>query len=195
MNFNGSRFTQGQRRRRQLRPDRARLFVRRQLELRDVHPAERTARPALRAQYAPVDFGSDSTARSAVEAPTIIVNDSFTSGGAQRRGGTHARNYWFNSDLDYVRGIHSMRTGIEMQYARSRTDSDSNYLGTYVFENLDAFEAGRPRSYTRRIGDPTLSYTQRAGRPLHPGRLQGAQGTSRSPAASATKCRRTCPTS
>ena len=79
-------------------------------------------------------FGSDSDARSAVEAPTIIVNDAFTSGGAQRRGGTHARNYWFNSDLDYVRGIHSMRTASRSRTHDHDTDSDSNYLGTYVFE-------------------------------------------------------------
>jgi len=104
-------------------------------------------------------FGSDNVVESALEAPTVVVNDSFTSGGAQRRGGTHGRNYWLNSDLDYVRGIHSMRTGMEIQYARSRTDSESNYLGTYVFEDLAAFEAGRPRSYTRRLGDPRVSYS------------------------------------
>ena len=103
-------------------------------------------------------FGSDSAATSAVEALTVVVNDAFTSGGAQRRGGTHGRNYWFNSDLDYVRGIHSVRTGIEIQYARFRTDSESNYLGTYFFESLETFEAGRPRSYSRRIGDPLVRY-------------------------------------
>ena len=104
-------------------------------------------------------FGNDSVARSTVEAPTVVVNDAFTSGGAQRRGGSHGRTYWFNSDLDYVRGIHSVRTGIEIQYARSQTDSDSNYLGTYVFESLEAFTAGRPRSYSRRLGDPNVRYS------------------------------------
>ena len=59
--------------------------------------------------------GNSSVARSAIEAPTIVVNDWFTTGGAQRRGGSKFRNYWFNSDLDYVRGRHSMRTGIELQ--------------------------------------------------------------------------------
>ncbi len=108
-------------------------------------------------------FGSDSVARSAVEAPTVIVNDSFTSGGAQRRGGTHARNYWFNSDLDYVRGRHSMRVGVEVQGSTYDTDSDSNYLGTYVFANLDAFDARTPRSYSRRLGDPRLSYSHAQG--------------------------------
>ena len=104
-------------------------------------------------------FGNDSTAGSAVEAATIMVNDAFSSGGAQRRGGTHTRNYWLNSDLDYVRGIHSFRTGLEVQYGRSRTDSETNYLGTYTFEDLAAWDARRPRSFTRRIGDPRVSYT------------------------------------
>ena len=104
-------------------------------------------------------FGNDSDARSSLEEETIIVNDSFTSGGAQRSGGTHARNYWFNSDLDYVRGIHSMRTGIEMQASRYDTNSNSNYLGTYVFADLDTFNARTPRSYSRRIGDPSLGYS------------------------------------
>jgi hypothetical protein len=103
--------------------------------------------------------GSDSVSESAVDAPTIVVNDAFTSGGAQRRGGTHSRNYWFNSDLDYVRGIHSMRTGIELQVNRYRSDSTTNYLGTYVFESLEAYEARRPRSYSRRIGDPNVKYS------------------------------------
>jgi len=103
--------------------------------------------------------GNDSTMKSVVEAPTIVVMEEFTSGGAQRRGGTHGRNYWLNSDLDYVRGIHSMRTGIEVQYSNYRTDSESNYLGTYVFENFAAFEAGRPRSYSRRLGDPRVKYS------------------------------------
>jgi hypothetical protein len=104
-------------------------------------------------------FGNDSIERSAVDAPTVVVNDAFTAGGAQRRGGTHGRNYWLNSDLDYVRGLHSIRTGVEIQYSRYRSDAESNYLGTYVFESLDAFEAGRPRTYSRRIGDPTVRYT------------------------------------
>jgi hypothetical protein len=104
-------------------------------------------------------FGNDSVARSSVESPTIIVNDAFTSGGAQRSGGTHVRNYWFNSDLDYVRGIHSMRAGVEVQAGRFHTDSNSNYLGTYVFADLAAFEARTPRSYSRRVGDPEIRYS------------------------------------
>ena len=45
---------------------------------------------------------------SAVEAPTIRVNDAFTSGGAQVRGGQHSQTGTVGADLDYVRGIHTL---------------------------------------------------------------------------------------
>ena len=106
---------------------------------------------------------SDNEAHSAVEAPTVRVLDNFTSGGAQRRGGSHSRNYWLNADLDYVRGLHSFRGGIEVQHSTFRSDSQSNYFGTYVFESLDAYEQGRPRSYTRRTGDPNIRYSNTQG--------------------------------
>lgn len=107
--------------------------------------------------------GNDSEAHAAVEAPTVRVLDNFTSGGAQRRGGSHSRNYWLNADLDYVRGLHSFRGGVEVQYASYRSDSHSNYLGTYVFESLEAFEENRPRSFTRRTGDPNIEYSNTQG--------------------------------
>lgn len=101
---------------------------------------------------------SDSTSRSALEAPTIVVNDAFTSGGAQHAGGSHTRTFSLMSDLDYVRGIQSWRAGIQLDGGRYRSDDSANYLGTYTFESLAAFEAGRPRTYTRRLGDPSIAY-------------------------------------
>ena len=53
---------------------------------------------------------SDSESQSAVEAPTIRVNDAFTSGGAQVPGGQHTRSINLAADVDYVRGIHTFRT-------------------------------------------------------------------------------------
>jgi carboxypeptidase family protein len=101
---------------------------------------------------------SDSATHSALEAPTIRVLDAFTSGGQQLAGGTRTRGAFVASDLDYVRGIHSVRMGITLENAWYRSDSTSNYLGTYTFENLAAYAANKPRSYTRRIGDPRIDY-------------------------------------
>ncbi len=102
---------------------------------------------------------SNSESRSAVELPTIRVNDAFTRGGAQVGGGQRLFGYTLGSDVDYVRGKHSLRTGVVFDGGSIRADDTSNYLGTYTFESLDAYLAGRPRSFTRRIGDPRIHYS------------------------------------
>ena len=101
-----------------------------------------------------MDFGST----SAVEAPTIIVQDAFTSGGAQQAGRVHGKNLTFASDVDYVRGIHSWRGGVQMYGDWYRANLNNNYLGTYVFSSLAAYEAGTPLLYTRSVGDPLLNF-------------------------------------
>ena len=101
---------------------------------------------------------SDTDTRSTLEAPTIRVNDAFTSGGAQVSGGRHTRTFNLASDLDYVCSIHSVRAGITLVGGSYRSDDTSNYLGTYTFESLDAYASRPPRSYTRRIGDPNIDY-------------------------------------
>src|SRR5262249_18837601 len=72
---------------------------------------------------------------STLEAPTVIVNDAFTRGGAQVAGGRDSRLINFASDLDYVRGIHSVRGGTTIDGGWSRSDLTSNYLGTYTFSS------------------------------------------------------------
>jgi hypothetical protein len=101
---------------------------------------------------------SDSENRSAFEQETINVPNVFTQGGQQRRGGVHSRGINLQSDLDYVRGMNSWRAGVQLEGSHYHSDDWSNYLGTYTFESLEAFNAGTPRSYTRRIGDPTIKY-------------------------------------
>jgi hypothetical protein len=119
-----------------------------------IGPLGRRAFLRTRMQYS----WSDSDSWSAVEAQTIRVHDAFTRGGAQVSGGQHSRTFVVGSDLDYVRGIHTWRTGLQFDAARWRSNDTSNYLGTYTFESLDAFQANQPRSYTQRIGDPNLKY-------------------------------------
>jgi len=104
-------------------------------------------------------FWNDSESHSAFEAQTIRVLDAFTRGGAQRAGGQHNRGLSIGSDLDYVRGIHSFRTGLQFDRQSVRADDTTNYLGTYTFESQRAFEEGRPRSYTQRVGDPEIRYS------------------------------------
>ena len=135
-------------------PERAfsNTFANRSFRMQEVGPIGR--RLFLNTRFA-VNM-TDSTQRAGLEAPTVRVNDAFTSGGAQVSGGRLSRFYDFQSDLDYVRGIQSLRVGLNVQAQNVHADMNSNYLGTYTFDSLAAFQAGLPTSYSRRIGDPTI---------------------------------------
>jgi hypothetical protein len=101
---------------------------------------------------------TDSTSESAIETPTVRVLDSFTSGGAQRAGGDHSKAINVASDFDYVLGRNSLRTGLVVDGMWYRSDATANYLGTYTFANLPSYLANQPINYSRRIGDPSISY-------------------------------------
>lgn len=94
-----------------------------------------------------------------LEAPTIRVLDGFTSGGAQIRGGREQNDIEAASDLNYVRGNHTVRAGFLVEGRRYRSDDQSNYLGTYIFSSGEDFALGKARNYTRRIGDPLITYS------------------------------------
>jgi hypothetical protein len=101
---------------------------------------------------------SNSDQHSLFESPTIRVLEGFNSGGQQRSQDIDSKSLNLQSDLDYVRGIHSVRTGLQINAVRYRSHDAQNYLGTYTFESIAQYNLGRPRSYTIRIGDPNLAY-------------------------------------
>jgi hypothetical protein len=99
-----------------------------------------------------------SVTRSVLEAPTIRVNDAFTAGGQQQAGGRRQSGGNLSSDLDYVRGMHSLRAGISVDHFSYLSNATSNYLGTYTFDSVADYEAGHASSFVRRVGDPRITY-------------------------------------
>lgn len=124
------------------------------LRLQEVGPLGRRAFTNTRLE---IGWG-DTATKSALEAVTIRVNDAFTSGGAQIAGGRQTRTFNLASDLDYVRSVHSVRMGVVFAGGDYKSNDTANYLGTYTFTSLAAYEAGQPASFTRRIGDPNIDY-------------------------------------
>ncbi|MEP6915355.1 MAG: TonB-dependent receptor [Acidobacteriota bacterium] len=100
----------------------------------------------------------DSDAVSVTNARTVIVNGAFTSGGAQVAGGRQPRTIEAASDVDYVRGLNTVRTGFLVAGGAYRSDNATNPLGTFTFSSLEAYNAGMPATYTQRIGDPLVDY-------------------------------------
>ena len=68
---------------------------------------------------------SSNSLQSVLEAPTVRVLDSFTSGGQQLAGSRRSTTATVASDLDYVRGKHSIRTGVQFDALRLRSNEAS----------------------------------------------------------------------
>jgi hypothetical protein len=97
---------------------------------------------------------------SVSETPTIRVLDAFTGGGAQQAGGRRSTEIEGATSVDWAKGKHAVRAGMLIEGGSYRSDTRTNYLGTYTFANLADYDAGRPLTYTRRTGDPRVQYSQ-----------------------------------
>jgi len=97
---------------------------------------------------------------SSVELPTIKVLDAFTAGGAQQAGGRDTTEIEWATNFDYARGKHAVRVGSLVEGGWYRSDIRTNYLGTFTFPSLAEYEAGTPATYSIRVGDPLVRYTQ-----------------------------------
>jgi hypothetical protein len=93
--------------------------------------------------------------------PTIRVNEAFNGGGAGQMGERHAREIEVAQNFDFNIGRkHSMRAGLLFESGWWDSNQRSNAFGTYTFTSLDAYTAGTPATYSIRVGDPLVEYTQ-----------------------------------
>lgn len=102
----------------------------------------------------------DTEKTASSSAPAIIVLNSFNEGGAQVGGGRTSREFELADNLDFVKGKHSIRTGLLLETGNYQSDEFNNAGGTFTFSGLDAFVGGRPTTFTRRFGDPALSFSR-----------------------------------
>ena len=127
----------------------------RQVNFQEVGPIGRRLFLNTRGRF----FYNHIWANSLLETPTIVINDAQTRGGAQRRGGSYSKSLSLQSDLDYIRGINSWRAGVQFDGTWYDSNDNSNYLGTYTFTGVPAYAAGKPTFFSKRIGDPTIKYS------------------------------------
>ena len=93
--------------------------------------------------------------------PAIRVNDAFNAGGAGQMGDRSAREIELAQNFDFTIGRrHSLRAGLLLETGRWDSDQRTNAFGTYTFTSLDAYNAGRPATYTIRTGNPVVDYSQ-----------------------------------
>jgi len=100
-----------------------------------------------------------SASQSLTDAPALLVLDAFNSGGAQVSGGRKGIDFELATDLDYAKGRHSARAGFLFEGGTYRSDAAQNMGGTFTFSSLSAYDAGRPTTYTQRMGNPLVDYS------------------------------------
>ena len=76
-------------------------------------------------------------------------------------GDRSAREIELAQNFDFTIGRkHSLRAGVLFEAGWWDSDQRTNAFGTYTFTSLDAFNAGLPATYTIRVGDPLVEYSQ-----------------------------------
>jgi Carboxypeptidase regulatory-like domain len=96
----------------------------------------------------------------ASSAPAVLVLNAFNAGGAQLAGSRGAGVFTLGDDLDIAAGRHAIRTGLLLDAGRYRTSELRNTTGTFTFASLADYTAARPTTFTRNVGDPSLTTTQ-----------------------------------
>ena len=103
---------------------------------------------------------SQSMSSSASNLATVRVLDAFTAGGAGQSGVREGRQVTVAQNVDFTIAKHMLRAGVQVDGGFWDSTQQSNADGTFTFSSLDDFLAGRPRTYTRRVGDPAVAYSQ-----------------------------------
>ena len=88
----------------------------------------------------------------------IVVADAFTAGGAQQDQRERETEFELAYISSWSKGKHFLRAGFLIpDWTRESSVERSNFDGTYRFASLADYEAGRPFSFTQRLGEPGLS--------------------------------------
>ncbi|MEZ5285055.1 MAG: carboxypeptidase regulatory-like domain-containing protein [Vicinamibacterales bacterium] len=104
---------------------------------------------------------NEATLTSFSTAPTVRVNDAFTAGGAGQAGVRSSREIEIAQNVDFTIGRkHSMRSGVLLEAGWWNSTQQQNTNGTYTFTSLQAYQAGLPATYSIRVGDPLVEYSQ-----------------------------------
>ncbi len=86
-------------------------------------------------------FERDSTRREGgLFAPTIVVQQAFTSGGAQVGLSTNDLNrFELQNFTSWVWGAHSLKAGARLRHIRLTDVSEQNFAGTFTFTSLEQY--------------------------------------------------------
>jgi len=103
--------------------------------------------------------GQQNQVTSVSQAPAIVVQDAFSSGGAGANSQNSAHTIDFSDDFDFSIGRkHQMRVGGLLEAGRYNYFDQSNANGTFTFSSLESYAAGTPATYRLRQGEVNTDF-------------------------------------
>jgi hypothetical protein len=102
----------------------------------------------------------DSASRSLSTDPAIVVIDAFRRGGSGVSNSRDLRAIELSNNLDFTVGKHAMHAGLLLEGGAYRQMDGRNANGTFTFASLEAFLAGRPNTFTQRLGEVETAFSQ-----------------------------------
>ena len=103
----------------------------------------------------------ESAQTSLSTAPTIVVQDAFTRGGAGVASNGSSRTMELAENLDFNIGRkQQMRVGYLLEGGQYKNFDARNAAGTYTFSSIEAFQANTPLTFTQRLGQVNTSFNQ-----------------------------------
>jgi hypothetical protein len=97
---------------------------------------------------------------AALNAPTLVVQDAFTTGGAGINSNNGVNRVEVADNFDFTVGKHQMRAGTLIEGAFYSNFEERNALGTWTYRTLADYAAGLPAQYSQRVGNVDTSFSQ-----------------------------------
>lgn len=103
---------------------------------------------------------ANSESSSINDNPTLIVLDSFTSGGAGVENNSDFTRFNIAENLGFGNEKHLFKFGLLFEYENRKLISADNQNGKFIFSSLNDFVLGRPALFTQRLESRDISLSQ-----------------------------------
>lgn len=103
------------------------------------------------------DF-SGNTTTPVSRLPTVIVNDAFTSGGANQESESTTHKFSVSDNLLFNIGKQALKIGALIELEKITQASKTNHHGTFIFSSLEDFERARPALFTQSLGTRKVEF-------------------------------------
>ena len=132
-----------------------------QIEQEATYTQQTVLTPKLLNQFRLLLGNEWETTKSLLQAPSIVVLDAFTGGGAQGDSLRTEHHFTLTDTFTWSSGRHVIKTGLNIpDWSRRRFDDNTNIGGTFYYSGLSDYP-GRPFSFVQQVGNGHVAFLEK----------------------------------